>query len=163
MKLMKSRIYVESSVISYAASRKSSNAKTAYRQEVTQMWWVKAVDQFALECSAIVQFEIAAGDASAALKRLNLFASLVCVPLHEELASLSERLMLEGLVPRSEPEDASHIAQATLTHADYIATWNFAHMVGPQAKYRLVQGIERWGYKAPLLATPEEILEGLMS
>jgi len=107
---MKSRIYIESSVISYVASRKSSNAKTAYRQEVTQMWWVKAVDQFALESSAIVQFEIAAGDASAALKRLNLFASLVCVPLHEELASLSERLMLEGLVPRSEPEDASHIA-----------------------------------------------------
>jgi len=26
-----------------------------------------------------------------------------------------------------------------------------------------VQGLERWGYKAPLLATPEEILEGLMS
>ncbi|OIQ74107.1 hypothetical protein GALL_442490 [mine drainage metagenome] len=159
---MKSRIYVESSVISYAASRKSSNAKTAYRQEVTQLWWDKATDRFALESSAIVQFEIAAGDASAAQKRLTLFATLVCVPLHEEIASLSERLMLEGLVPRSEPEDASHIAQATLTQADYIATWNFAHMVGPQAKYRLVQSIERWGYKAPLLATPEEILEGLM-
>jgi len=35
-------------------------------------------------------------------------------------------------------------------------------MVGPHAKYRLVQSIERWGYKSPLLTTPEEILEGLM-
>jgi hypothetical protein len=53
-------------------------------------------------------------------------------------------------------------SQATLTQTDYMATWNFAHMVGPQAKYRLVQSIERWGYKAPLLATSEEILERLM-
>lgn len=159
---MKPRIYVESSVISYATSRKSSNTKTAYRQEVTQLWWSKATTRFALESSGIVQFEISAGDASAAKKRLALFATLACLPLHDELVSFGERLMLEGLVPRSEPEDASHIAQATLTQADYIATWNFAHMVGPQAKYRLVQSIERWGYKAPLLATPEEILEGLM-
>jgi hypothetical protein len=108
---MKPRIYDESSVISYATSRKSASALTAFRQEV---------------------------------------------------AVLGERLMHEGLVPRSEPEDASHIAQATLVQADYIATWNFAHMVGPQAKYRLVQNIERWGYKAPLLATPEEIFEGMM-
>jgi len=99
-KTMKPRIYVESSVISYAASRKSS--------------------------------------------------------------TVAERLMQENLIPRSEPEDAAHIAQATLTGADYIATWNFAHMVGPHAKYRLVQSIERWGYKSPLLTTPEEILEGLM-
>ena len=117
---------------------------------------------FALETSAIVQFEIAAGDPAAAKKRLALFATLIEQPLHPEVASFGERLMLEGLVPRTEPEDASHIAQATLSQADYIATWNFAHMVGPHTKYRLVKNIEQWGYKAPLLATPEEILEGLM-
>lgn len=159
---MKPRIYVESSVISYATSRKSANALTAYRQEVTHRWWAKATEMFTLESSAIVQFEIAAGDPAAAKKRLALFATLIALPLHAEVATLGERLMIEGLVPRSEPEDATHIAQATLSQADYIATWNFAHMVGPQAKYRLVQNIERWGYKAPLLATPEEILEGVM-
>ncbi len=159
---MKPRIYVESSVISYATSRKSVSALTAYRQEVTHRWWAKATEMFALETSAIVQFEIAAGDPVAAKKRLALFATLIELPLHAEVVVLGERLMQEGLVPRSEPEDATHIAQATLTQVDYIATWNFAHMVGPQAKYRLVQNIERWGYKAPLLATPEEIFEGVM-
>jgi hypothetical protein len=84
------------------------------------------------------------------------------MPRRVKAPALGERLMHEGLVPRSEPEDASHIAQATLVQTDYIATWNFAHMGGPQAKYRLVQNIERWGYKAPLLATPEEIFEGMM-
>lgn len=59
---MKPRIYVESSVISYAASRKSSNALTAYRQQLTQRWLSRAAAMFALETSVIVQFEIAAGD-----------------------------------------------------------------------------------------------------
>ena len=159
---MKPRIYVESSVISYAASRKSSNALTAYRQQLTQRWLSRAAAMFALETSVIVQFEIAAGDPVAAEKRLALFASLTALPLHDDIATVAERLMQESLIPRSEPEDAAHIAQATLTGADYIATWNFAHMVGPHTKYRLVQSIERWGFKAPLLTTPEEILEGLM-
>ncbi len=159
---MKPRIYIESSVISYATSRKSSNALTAYRQQLTQRWLSRAVAMFALETSDIVQFEIAAGDPVAAKKRLTLFASLAVLPLHDDIAIVAERLMQESLIPRSEPEDAAHIAQATLTGADYIATWNFAHMVGPHAKYRLVQSIERWGFKPPLLATPEEILEGLM-
>jgi len=159
---MKPRIYVESSVISYAASRKSSSALTAYRQQLTQRWLSRAAAMFALETSVIVQFEIAAGDPVAAEKRLALFASLTALPLHDDIATVAERLMQESLIPRSEPEDAAHIAQATLTGADYIATWNFAHMVGPHTKYRLVQSIERWGFKAPLLTTPEEILEGLM-
>ena len=89
---MKPRIYVESSVISYAASRKSSNVKTAYRQQLTQLWWSKATNKFALESSAIVQFEIAAGDASAAQRRMALFATLACLPLHGEIALFSERL-----------------------------------------------------------------------
>jgi len=160
---MKPRIYVETSVISYLAARPSRNALTAFRQELTRRWWEKSVGVFTLEVSELVRLEIASGDATAATRRLDIFLQLSVLPLHDGVSEFGKRLMSEGLVPRSEPEDASHIAQATLTGADYIATWNFAHLVGPQTKYRLVQSIERWGYKAPLLATPEEILEGVLS
>jgi hypothetical protein len=159
---MKPRIYVETSVISYLAARPSRNALTAFRQEQTRRWREKSVGVFALETSDLVRLEIASGDASAAKRRLDIFLELSVLALHEGVSAFGKRLMSEGLVPRSEPEDASHIAQATLTGADYIVTWNFAHLVGPQTKYRLVQNIERWGYKAPLLATPEEILEGVL-
>jgi len=160
---MKPRIYVEASVISYLAARPSRNALTAFRQEQTRRWWEKANGVFVLEASELVRIEIASGDAIAARRRLDVFLSLSVLPLHDDIGEFGKRLMFEGLVPRSEPEDASHIAQATLTGADYIVTWNFAHLVGPQTKFRLVQNIERWGYKAPLLATPEEILEGVLS
>jgi hypothetical protein len=74
---MKPRICVESSVISYATSRKSASALTAFRQEMTQRWWANATKMFTLETSAIVRFEIAAGDPTAAKKRLALYATLV--------------------------------------------------------------------------------------
>lgn len=159
---MKPRIYVESSVISYLAARPSRDALTAFRQEQTRRWWDKSAGILTLESSELVRAEIGVGDASAAKRRLAIFITLSLLPLHEEVSDFGKRLMSEGLVPPSEPEDAAHIAQATLTGAHYIATWNFAHMVGPQTKYRLVQSIERWGYQSPLLATPEEILEGVL-
>lgn len=159
---MKPRIYVETSVISYLAARPSRNALTSFRQERTRHWWAKSQAVFTLETSDLVRAEVSAGDALAAKRRLDVFNQLSVMPLHADIGVFVKRLMAEGLVPISEPEDASHIAQATLTGVDYIATWNFAHMVGPQTKYRLVQNIERWGYKSPLLATPEEILEGIL-
>jgi len=160
---VKPRIYVETSVISYLASRSSRNALTAFRQALTRRWWEKSLGVFELEASELVRIEIASGDAIAAQRRLDVFLELSVIELHADISEFGKRLMSEGLVPRSEPEDASHIAQATLTGVDYIVTWNFAHLVNPQTKYRLVQSIERWGYKAPLLATPEEILEGVLS
>ena len=68
---------------------------------------------------------------------MDIFLELTVLTLHEDVSAFGKRLMSEGLVPRSEPEDASHSAQATLTRADCIATWNFAHLVGPQTKYRI--------------------------
>jgi len=160
---MKPRIYVETSVISYLASRPSLNVLTAFRQELTRRWWAKSNGVFELEASDLVRIEIALGDANAAKRRMAVFDELSVQPIHKGIGEFGKRLMAEGLVPRSEPEDALHIAQATLTGVNYIATWNFAHLVNPQTKYRLVQSIERWGYAAPLLVTPEEILEGVLS
>jgi hypothetical protein len=64
-------------------------------------------------------------------------------------------------IPADEEEDAVHIALATLSGVEFIATWNFAHMVSPAAKYRLQKHIDFLGYACPLLATPEELLETL--
>jgi len=50
---------------------------------------------------------------------------------------------------------------ATLSRSDFIATWNFAHLVGPVAKFRLQTAIQNMGFPPPILATPEELLETL--
>lgn len=70
-------------------------------------------------------------------------------------------LINANAVPTTEPEDALHLAIATLARVDYIVTWNFAHMVGPSAKFKLSKHIENLGYTPPLITTPDELLEEL--
>lgn len=77
----------------------------------------------------------------------------------ERVAELADKLMAVKAIPNTEPEDAAHIAIATLAQVKYIVSWNFAHIVSPQAKRQLEQVITQMGYQAPLLATPEEIFE----
>ncbi|WP_200252741.1 hypothetical protein [Lamprobacter modestohalophilus] len=65
------------------------------------------------------------------------------------------------LIPATEQEDALHIALATVAKVDFVATWNFSHLVGPVIKFRLQTQIQAMGFSPPILATPEELLEVL--
>ena len=78
------------------------------------------------------------------------------IPLAPELA---QRLIAVHAIPETEPEDAVHIAIATLTGMKYVVSWNFSHMVGAQAKRQLETAITKLGHVSPILATPEEIFE----
>jgi predicted nucleic acid-binding protein len=151
-------IYVETSVISYLTSRTSRDSLTAGRQAATQEWW-DGLDKNNIRISDLVIKEIAKGDSQAAAKRLASVADLQVLALHEQAESLANRLMDAGLVPKTEPEDAAHIALATLHGCTYLATWNFSHFVGPEPKYRLFSALQAWGYSPPLFGTPEELLE----
>lgn len=81
------------------------------------------------------------------------------MPEDARVADLAMRLMDIKAVPATEPEDAAHIAIATLAQMKYIVSWNFSHMVSPQAKRQLEKAIVSLGFSAPLLGTPEEIFE----
>ncbi|HYN77429.1 MAG TPA: hypothetical protein VES73_06530 [Lamprocystis sp. (in: g-proteobacteria)] len=67
--------------------------------------------------------------------------------------------MQDGAIPVTEPEDALHIAIATISQVRYLVSWNFAHLVGPDTKLRLLDTLRALGYTPPLLATPEKLLE----
>lgn len=156
---MKPRIYVETSVISYLAARPSRDALVNFRQTLTHLWWEQATRSCELCASGLVLAEIARGDSDASLRRRSFCDGLTMLEGHAGSPALSRRLMDAGLVPATEPEDALHIAEATLARMDFVATWNFAHFVNVSAKYKLVQALAGWGYAPPLFATPEELLE----
>lgn len=75
------------------------------------------------------------------------------------ISYLTARPSRDG-VPAREPQDAAHIALATLHKFRYLATWNFAHFVGPDAKFRVFAALHDRGYVPALFATPDELLEG---
>jgi len=155
------RVYVETSVISYLTARPSRDLIVAARQEATREWWECRSVKFAAFSSQLVLREAAAGDPEAAMKRLAICQPLAMLPIDANCEALAEQLVSTGAVPPTEQEDALHVALATLSRVDFIATWNFAHLVGPVAKFRLQLAIQQLGYPPPILATPEELLETL--
>jgi predicted nucleic acid-binding protein len=153
------RIYIDTTVISYLTARASGNLILASKQLAAQTWWDRKDLQFHPFISLLVIAECSRGNADAAARRLVVCRGLETVPLGETIYVLAERLMLAGAVPRSEPEDAAHVAAACLHKAKYLATLNFSHMASPEAKFKLQKALEQMGYQPPLFASPNELLE----
>ena len=155
---MRPRAYLETSIVSYLAARPSRDLITAAHQQVTHVWWEVRRPEFEIVVSQLVLDEAAAGDPEVAKKRLAFLqgvAVLAIDPLVEELAEA----LIEGVgLPARAGADAVHIAAAVRHEADFLMTWNCAHI----ANARLRPGIERicreHGYRAPVLCTPDELM-----
>lgn len=158
---MKPRVYVETSVISYLTARPSSNILLLARQQFTREFWEMRDVDFVAWVSDLVLDEASAGDPVAAAARLSACAGLAMLDINPEVQAFAKELIHSSAVPATEPEDALHIAVATIHQVDYIASWNFAHLVGPAAKFKLQSKIAALGRRPPLIATPEEIFEEL--
>jgi predicted nucleic acid-binding protein len=156
---MKPLIYIETSVISYLTARPSRDMLTAARQTWTRDWWQSAGDYWSLAISELVIEEAARGDPLAAAERLHAVRKLDVLPIGSEAQILAQSLISSGALPPTEPEDALHIALATVTGARYLVSWNFAHLVGPDAKVKLLDAVRACGKVPALLTTPEELLE----
>lgn len=156
---MRQKIYVETSVVSYLTARPSRDLVTAARQALTRDWWESAPERWDLAISALVIEEAARGDPTAAAHRLQALRELSSLPIGTHARDLAATLVQSGIVPTSEPEDALHVAIATVSEMQYLVTWNFAHLAGPDAKQKLLDGLRNLGHNPPLLTTPEELLE----
>jgi predicted nucleic acid-binding protein len=155
------RIYFETSFFGYLTSRPSRDLLKAARQQVTSDVWDLRSVNFTPYISGLVLQEAARGDVEAAKLRLAACSQAEVLEISQDAQDLARLLIHACAVPDTEPEDALHLALATLAGVDYILTWNFAHMVGPSAKAQLSKHIEKLGYKPPLIATPDDLLEEL--
>ena len=155
------RIYFETSFFGYLTSRPSRDLLKAARQQVSLDLWDLRRQAFTPFISGLVLQEAARGDAQAAGLRLAACTQADVLPVTSSAQDFGQRLIDAGAVPATEPEDALHLALATLAQVDFIVTWNFAHMVGPSAKAKLSKHIEQLGYAPPLITTPDELLEEL--
>ena len=78
--------------------------------------------------------------------------------IDEDAEKLAGKLVEQGAIPESYPEDALHITIATLNGIDYLLTWNFAHINNAQIKTKIISIIESEGYRSPIICSPEELL-----
>lgn len=154
---MKPVVYIETSVISYLASRPSRDLVVAARQAISQDWWENERRRFELRISALVEEEVGRGDPTAAASRLDLLDGIPSLAVSDLAVQLAERLVAQKAIPEGSEEDALHIAIAATQGADYLVTWNFKHINNAETKLLITSVVESCGYRCPLLCSPEEL------
>lgn len=63
------------------------------------------------------------------IKRLIMKYQMKVLEISPKINELANQYIVKGAIPESEPEDALHIAIATINQIDALASWNFKHIV----------------------------------
>ena len=156
---MKSKVYLETSIISYLTARPSRDIITAAHQQSTQEWWDRRREKFYVFVSQIDIQEAGAGANYASERRLVAIEDIAQVEIQPEAISLAQSLVSGGLVPEKAAADALHIAIATVQGMDYLLTWNFKHIANATMRNAISNACRQQGYEPPIICTPEELME----
>ena len=81
--------------------------------------------------SDLVLVECGDGDSEAAGERLSIIDGIDILRTTDAANELAASLIAAHAVPITEPRDALHIAIAAMNGIDYLATWNFKHIMNP--------------------------------
>ena len=157
---MRQSVYIETSIVSYLASKPSRDIIVAAHQQITQNWWDSRKDQFNLFISELVLREAGSGDPEASSQRLSYLEGIPSIIMKEEAYTLAENLIINGTIPQGAFADALHIAVSTVHGMEFLLTWNCKHIANAEMKGRIEKACRSHGFEPPILCTPEELMGG---
>lgn len=155
----KPKVYIETTVVSYLAARLSRNTTIAARQQATRQFWHEHANRFELVISPTVISEIRRGDAEAVQHRLNLISDVTRLPMSDAISNLTQNLLDTGAVPRNAETDATHIAIAAVHNIEYLATWNYKHIINVHQRRHIEQVCDDNDFRSAIICTPAELIE----
>ena len=151
-------VYLETTVIGHVAGRLHPAATILARQQVTREWWDSAADRYRLFISELVLTECGDGDDDAARERLDVVGGIAVLETTAAASDLAAELIAAHAVPETEPRDALHIALAAINGVDYLATWNFKHIMNPATQHLIDAVCRDAGIESAVICTPEQLL-----
>ena len=155
----KPSLYIETSIAGYLAAEQSRDIITAARQEVTREWWNTRRSRFRLFTSEFTVRESEEGNPEAAEQRARVLDGIEELDLDDDVRSLARKLVEEGPLPEKAALDALHIAVSATNEMDYLLTWNMKHIANAAMRNQIEQICRSSGYEAPIMCTPEELME----
>jgi len=156
---MAERVYIETTVVSYLTARPSRDVVIAGHQQVTHEWWDTRRVNYELCVSQLVLDEAGAGDAQAAQERLLVLRPMLVLETTAEALDLAKELLQAGALPVKAADDALHIAVAATKAVPFLLTWNCRHLANAVMRPVIEAACKAKGFKAPIICTPEELLE----
>lgn len=157
--MIRKRVYIETTFVSYLIARPSRDVVIAGHQQITHEWWDTRRESYELYVLQLVLQEAAAGDSQAAQERLAVLQTMTFLETTTAALALAKELIQAGALPVKAGDDALHIAIAGTHGVPYLLTWNCRHMANAAMRPLIESVCARMGLKAPIICTPEELLE----
>ena len=145
--------------MSYYTGHPTRDLIISARQEETRALWPRLLTGFDSFISALVVTECRDGNPERAAKRVEAIAPFPVLDTTEEAEVLAKHLLTESAVPESYPEDALHIAIASVNGMELILSLKFKHINNPFLFARIRSVVEASGYVFPEICSPEQLLE----
>ena len=155
---MMATVYIETSIVSHASSRPSSNPLIASLQQQARDWWQFERQQFELVTSQLVITEASAGDQDAARDRLNLLNGIPLVPITVDVRAIANALISSSMMPPKAAADALHVAAAAFAGVEYLLTQNCRHIANARILPQVYATLKSLGFGGLLICTPAEFL-----
>lgn len=155
---MKSRLYLETTIPSYLASRPSRDLIIAGHQQITRDWWERRKANFQVYISQLVVDEVSAGDPVAARQRLKAIQHLPLLDITSEVAELASSILASGIIPRKAATDAAHIAVAAVHGMDFLVTRNCVHIANAVIAKAIESICRQHLFECPVICTQEALL-----
>lgn len=155
---MKSRVFLETSVISYLTASPSRDIVHAAHQQITREWWARR-HRFDLYVSQAVLREAARGNPEAADRRLTAIQNIPVLAVSGDASELAELFLAKNALPAKAAVDAIHIAVAVVNGMDYLLTWNCTHIANAGIRARIEKICRDTDLYPPVICTPEELME----
>ena len=156
---MKSRVYIETTIISYLTARHSRDLIMSAHQALTEQWWRIHGPECELYVSGLVVSETKKGDAEACRRRAVAIEGIPLLAVTDEVSNLAKRLLRAHALPSTAEDDAIHVALASVFEMDVLLTWNCRHIANPITMPKIWTTILESGYEAPAITTPSYLLE----
>lgn len=155
---MKSKVYIETSVVSYLTARPSKDLVMAANQLLTLEWWEQRSSDFDLFISELVVREASAGDPQATQLRLQILASITPLTLTPEANLLAAEVLKKRHMPPKAAADALHLTIASVHKIDYLLTWNCKHLANVEIQRDVARLLRANGYEPPVICTPYSLM-----
>ena len=153
-------VYIETTIISYLAARKSNEVVQRARQEITWKWWTEERSAYRLVTSSVVVQEASEGDSNASATRLQQLSGLELISVNAEAERLAEALVAKQALPPTAAADALHVGVVAVHGVEYLLTWNFRHLANASTQAVIRQTVLEHGFVPPEICTPEELFHG---
>jgi len=153
-------VYIETSVVSHATARPSSDPLTAVLQLQAKQWWAEERGNYRLVTSQFVIDEAADGDIEAARSRLEMLDGIPILLPSGQVEVIAEEIIRRSLMPAKAKLDALHVATAAAGEVDYLLTQNCKHIANAHVLPRVYDLLEELGLPRILICTPADFLGG---